>query len=311
MNNIFSSHLRKFVLVFFDDILIYSKTLAQHRKHLSIILQILRLHQLKEKLTKCSFSTTSVDYLGHVLSGQGVATGPSKIVEITNWKPPHNIKKLRQFLGLTGYYRRFIKGYASIFKPLHDSLKKDSFIWTEQQQTTFDTLKSTMSSPPVLILPNFDVPFTLETDASGSGLGAILMQQGKPIAYFSKALGPKAQALSMYEKEALTILEVLKKWRRYLLGNKLVIKTDQRSLKYLSSQRLLEGIQHKLMLKLLEFDFIIEYKKGTENTTADALSRKHFDNTKESCLVISTATPTWMTEIVDSYTNDEKCTKLL
>jgi hypothetical protein len=132
-----------------------------------------------------------------------------------------------------------------------------------------------MTTPPVLILPNFQLPFTLETDASGSGLGAVLMQNKQPIAFFSKVLGPKAQAQSIYEKEGMAILEALKKWRHYLLGNKLIIKTDQQSLKYLSSQRLLEGIQHKLMLKLLEYDYSIEYKQGKENVVADALSRKH------------------------------------
>jgi hypothetical protein len=311
MNNIFSAHLRKFVLVFFDDILIYSKSLAEHRHHLSQVLQILRLHQLKAKLSKCTFATASVDYLGHVLSGSGVATDPSKIEDITNWETPTTIKQLRQFLGLTGYYRRFIKGYASICRPLHDALKKNAFHWSDEQHKAFLTLKTVMSTPPVLALPNFTLAFTLETDASGTGLGAVLMQQGRPLAYFSKALGPKAATLSIYEKEALAILESLRKWRHYLLGNQLIIKTDQRSLKYLSSQRLLEGIQHKLMLKLLEFDYAIEYKKGTDNTAADALSRKYTDPVEEQCTAISVATPTWMNEVADTYTNDSKCTQLL
>ena len=168
-----------------------------------------------------------------------------------------------------------------------------------------------MSNPPVLALPNFILPFTLETDASGIGLGAVLMQQGRPIAYFRKALGPKAQALSIYEKEALAILEALRKWRHYLLGNELVIKTDQKSRKYLSSQRLLEGIQHKLMLKLLEFDYSIEYTKGSENSAADALSRKHSNTQEEQCLAILAAISTWMQDIEATYANDDKCTKLL
>jgi hypothetical protein len=126
-----------------------------------------------------------------------------------------------------------------------------------------------MSTPPLLCLPNFNHPFSLQTDACASGLGAVLMQQGKPLAFFSKCLGPKAAAQSIYEKEAMAILEGLKKWRHYFLGNKLIIKIDQKSLQYLGSQRLLEGIQHKLMLKLLEFDFSIEYKKGVENTAVD------------------------------------------
>jgi N6-adenosine-specific RNA methylase IME4 len=160
MNNIFSAHLRKFVLVFFDDILIYSKSLAEHRHHLSQVLQILRLHQLKAKLSKCTFATASVDYPGHVLSGSGVATDPSKIEDITNWETPTTIKQLRQFLGLTGYYRRFIKGYASICRPLHDALKKNAFHWSDEQHKAFLTLKTVMSTPPVLALPNFTLAFT-------------------------------------------------------------------------------------------------------------------------------------------------------
>jgi hypothetical protein len=120
MKNIFAQHLRKFVLVFFDDILIYSKNIQQHRAHLHSVLQILRLHQLKAKLSKCTFVVPSVEYLGHILSGNGVATDPSKIQEIISWQAPETVKQFRGFLGLTGYYRRFVKGYASIGRPLHD-----------------------------------------------------------------------------------------------------------------------------------------------------------------------------------------------
>ena len=159
MNNIFAQHSRQFVLVFFDDILVYSKNLQQHRQHLAQVLQILRLHQLKAKISKCTFTTPSVDYLGHVLSGQGVATDPAKIQEILNWPIPLTLTELRRFLGLTGYYRRFIEGYASICRALHDILKKNSFCWTEKQQQAFEQLKKAMTTPPVLILPNFSLPF--------------------------------------------------------------------------------------------------------------------------------------------------------
>jgi hypothetical protein len=206
-----------------------------------------------------------VEYLSHIISAQGVATDPSKIVDIIKWKIPQTIKKLRGFLGLTGYYRRFIKGYATICQPLFAALKKDQFTWGPPQQAAFEALKAVMSSPPLLSLPNFTKAFTLETDACASGIGAVLMQEGHPLAFFSKCLGPKNSAMSIYEKEGLAILEALKKWRHYFLGNKVIIKIDQRSLQYLGSQRLLEGIQHKLMLKLLEFDYCIEYKKGAEN----------------------------------------------
>jgi hypothetical protein len=197
-------------------------------------------------------------------------------------------------------------------------LKKNAFEWGPEQQSAFDRLKAVMTSPPVLSLPDFSTPFTLETDACASGLGAVLMQKGKPLAFFSKSLGPKNSAQSIYEKEAMAILEALKKWRHYFLGNKLIIKTDQSSLKYLASQKLLEGIQHKLMLKLLEFDYVIEYKKGIENKVADALSRKYQeenesqpDNCSFQCTALSLAIPAWTAEVFDSYKTDTTCQKLL
>jgi hypothetical protein len=141
------------------------------------------------------------------------------------------------------------------------------------------------------------------------------MQQARPLAYFSRALGPKNAALSVYDKEALAIMESLKKWRHYFLGNKLVIRTDQCSLKYIASQRLLEGIQHKLMLKLLEFDYSIQYKKGSENTAADALSRKYQPSDtvgeQEHCQALAIAIPSWTHDITASYSNDEVAPKLL
>jgi hypothetical protein len=134
---------------------------------------------------------------------------------------------LRSFLGLTGYYRRFIQGYGVICRPLHDLLKKDAFNWTPQLSIAFQTLKDKLSIALVLALPNFSLPFVLETDASRFRLGVVLMQQGRPIAFYSEALGPKASAQSTYYKEAFAILQALKRWRHYFLGGSLVIRTDQ------------------------------------------------------------------------------------
>jgi hypothetical protein len=167
-------------------------------------------------------------------------------------------------------------------------------------------LQQALIHAPVLALPNFAEAFSLETDASGSGIGAVIMQQGRPIAYFSAALCPKNAAMSTYEKEALAIIEALKRWCHYFLGSKLIIKTDQQSLKYITEQRVAEGIQHKLMLKLLEFDFTIEYKKGQENKVVDALSCQFC-----KIFAISAATLTWIKEILDSYTNDSQIRSLL
>jgi hypothetical protein len=206
MNSLFAKHLRKFVLVFFDDILVYRSDKEQHKKHLSIVLNILRENQLKAKLTKCTFAQPQVEYLGHIISGQGVATDPSKIKYIIEWKQAQTMKQLRGFLGLTGHYRRFIKGYASICQPLYLALKKDNFNWGPEQMAAFEQLKQIMSRPPLLRLPNFSIPFILETYACKSGLGAVLMQEGRPIAFYTQCLGPKANAQSVYEKEALAIL---------------------------------------------------------------------------------------------------------
>lgn len=162
MNSILSKYLRNFVLVFFDDILVYSKTETEHRRHLRTVLQIIRLHSLKARLSKCSFGTSQVEYLGHIISGSCLATDPSKIKEILSWHTSTTIKQLRGFLGLTGYYRRFVAGYASIYnyKPLHDSLKKNAFQWGPTQDKAFQQLKLAMTTPPVLALPNFYIPFS-------------------------------------------------------------------------------------------------------------------------------------------------------
>jgi hypothetical protein len=227
MNSVFADYLRKFVLVFFDDILIYSKTYIQHIKHLHLVLQTLRENKLFAKLSKCVFAAPQVEYLGHIISGAGVLTDPNKIEAVKSWPQPKNVTQLRSFLGLAGYYRRFVQNYGQICRPLHDILKKDSFSWTPTQTHAFRQLKAALTSPPVMALPDFTLPFTLETDASGTGLGAVLMQRGRPIAYFSKSLGTRSAALSTYDKEALVILEALKKWRHYFLGTELPIKTDQ------------------------------------------------------------------------------------
>lgn len=175
MNNIFGPYLRKFILVFFDDILIFSRTPKEHVEHLRIVLQLLKEHKLVAKLSKCVFAVPQVDYLGHIISGEGVQTDPTKISAVADWPIPSTPTKLRGFLGLCGYYRRFVHNFGTIARPLHDMLKKDSFQWTSAQTTAFNQLKQAMISAPVLALPDFSAPFVLETDASGLGLGAVMM----------------------------------------------------------------------------------------------------------------------------------------
>lgn len=204
-------YLHQFVLVFFDDILIYSPTFEAH------LLELLAKDQWKLKLSKCSFVQRQIVYLGHVISEAGVGTDPSKITAIQQWPAPTSIKELRGFLGLAGYYRKFVKHFSIIAKPLTTLLKKHSiFIWNPEHEAAFQTLKLSLCQAPILALPNFQRPFCIETDASDLGIGAVLMQDGHPIAYLSKALGPKSRGLSTYEKEYMAILVAVQAWRTYL-----------------------------------------------------------------------------------------------
>ncbi|KAJ3707248.1 hypothetical protein LUZ61_010953 [Rhynchospora tenuis] len=307
MNQVFKPFLRKFVLVFFDDILIYSPDMNTHQQHLATVLSVLRENQLYAKRSKCQFAMKEVEYLGHIISQSGVSTDSRKIEAMQNWPSPKSVRELRGFLGLTGYYRRFIKNYGSISKPLTDQLKKNSFSWSVDAETAFVQLKKAMSSAPVLGMPDFHKSFTIETYASEKGLGAVLMQGGKPIAFLSKSLGPKSQTLSTYEKEFLALLTAVQKWKHYLIGQPFTIKTDQISLEYLLEQRLNTTMQHKGLCKLLGLDYKVEYKKGVDNKAADAMSRLQCQNwgNTANIHVISELIPTWVLDIKQSYTDDQ------
>lgn len=206
MNDTLASVLRKFALVFFDDILIYSPTLEDHVQHLKQVLQLLQSHQWKVMLSKCSFAQQQLAYLGHIIGKDGVTTDPSKIIDVVNWKVPVSVKKLRGFLGLAGYYRKFVRNFGIISKPLTQLLKGVSFQWSSQADQAFQALKQALVSAPVLALPDFSKTFTIETDACDVGIGAVLSQDKHPVAFVSRALGPKTRGLSTYEKEYLAIL---------------------------------------------------------------------------------------------------------
>ena len=176
MNQVFKPFLKQFVLVFFDDILVYSKSLANHVNHLRKVLEILATNKLYAKRSKCMFASKEVEYLGHVITAEGVHTDPKKVAAMQQWPIPKDIKSLRGFLGLTSYYRKFVKGHGQISTPLTALLKKDSFYWSKEAKLAFQKLKDALVHPPMLSLPNFDQPYVMECDASRKGIGAVLMQ---------------------------------------------------------------------------------------------------------------------------------------
>jgi hypothetical protein len=186
MNSVFMLELDKFVVVFIDDILIYSKNEEEHAQHLRIILTRLREHQLYAKFSKCAFWLEEILFLGHVLFAKGIAVDPSKVKDILEWKPPTTVHQVRSFLGLASYYRRFIPDFSKLVKPITSLLKNDSkFNWSSECNEAFEKLKVLLTTAPVLAQPDINKPFDVYCDASGSGLGCVLMQEGRVIAYAS------------------------------------------------------------------------------------------------------------------------------
>lgn len=311
MNSILSPLLRKCVLVFVDDILIYSKTLQEHVQHLQQVFHILSKHQLQVKRSKCSFAQQRLAYLGHIITPNGVSTDDDKIQVVQHWPTPKSVKELRSFLGLAGYYRKFVRHYGIISKPLTNLLRKGQlYLWNSDTEQAFQTLKHALVTAPVLAMPNFDETFVVESDASDKGIGAVLIQKGHPIAFLSRALGPRLQGLSTYEKESLAIMLAVEHWRPYLQHAEFFIRTDHRSLSFLDDQRLTAPWQHKALTKLLGLRYKIIYKKGCDNGVADALSRHPLPDSLELS-ALSVVIPDWIQEVVAGYASDpDACSKV-
>lgn len=235
MNKVFQPYLCKFVVVFFDDIFVYSKTMEAYIHLLHTVLSTLEEHCFFAKLSKCIFAQETIEYLGHVVSKERVQVDKKKIQAMGEWPLPKNIKQLRGFLGLTSYYWKFVQGYAQIASPLTELLRKNKFGWNDEAQTAFE-LKRKMTQTLVLLLPNFEKVFVVETYASNTGIGAVLSQDGHPLAYFSKKLSPRLIHTLAYVKELYAITQAVQKWRHYLLGKPFIIKTDHKSLTELVSQ---------------------------------------------------------------------------
>lgn len=276
--------------VYLDDIIVLGKTFAEHLSNLERVFSRLREAGLRLKPTKCHFLKQEVQFLGHLVSGHGVRADPRKVADILSWPSPTSKTELKSFMGLAGYYRRFIEGFSKLASPLFRVSGLEVFEWTEECQTAFDSLKARLATAPVLAFPQTGDSagrFVLDTDASAAALGAVLSQEiggtERVIAYGSKTLNKAQRNYCTTRRELLSIVHFCRVFRPYLLGKRFLLRTDHASLTWLLNLKDTEGQLARWLLCLQEFDFEIRHRSGTSHTNADALSRhpKHYAN--DSC----------------------------
>ena len=307
-------HLRD-CLVFIDDILIFSKTFEEHVERLEAVFGKLAEHGLKLKPSKCELFMDSVTYLGHVVSKQGIHTDPEKVSAIKSWPVPKNVKEMRQFLSFAGYYRRFIRNYASIVEPLNALLKGHCtqkskskskskkrptvWNWSDTEQKAFDTIIEKLTSAPVLAYADYSLPFVLHTDSSGAGLGAVLYQnqegQDRVIAYASRGLKPSEKKYPAHKLEFLALKwAVTEKFHDYLCGSTFTVVTDNNPLTYVLTSAKLDATGHRWVAALANYNFTLSYRPGKLNADADGLSRRPLvfpDDIKAICHAVTADVP--------------------
>ena len=278
MDHVYDGIAWKFVVVYLDDTIIFSRTFNEHLDHLKRVFSRIRRAGLKLNLEKCNFWMRSLPFLGHIISPQGIAPDPQKIDAVEKIQPPKNVTQLRSFLGLVGYYRQFIQNFSSIAKPLNWLLQKDvAYEWKTAQQEAFETLKKRLTIAPILAYPNFKKTFILATDASYFGYGATLSQvdsNGKehPIAYASKSLRKEELNYGATELECAAVVWAIEHFHKYLDTTYFVLVTDHYALKWLRTAEP-KGRIARWILKLQPYNFEIVHKPGRIHSNVDALSR--------------------------------------
>ena len=274
MNQVLLPFLNKFIVVYFDDILVYNTNYDEHILHLRKLFQVLTETELYINSKKCTFFRREIAFLGFIIKQGSIGMEPKKVEDIHTWPTPTSIKEIQAFLGLASFYRRFIRNFSSLVAPLTDCLKGGNFKWTQKQQDSFDDIKRRLTSNPILQLRDFTLPFEVAVDACGTGIGAVLSQRSHPIEYSSEKLSSSRQSWSTYEQKLYALVRAFKKWERYLLCKEFILLTDHFSLKYLQSQRTISRMHARWISFLQRFDFVIKHQSGKENKVADALSRK-------------------------------------
>ena len=272
--------LDKWVVVYLDDILIYSKTKAEHLSHLRGVLALLRKNGLYVKLSKCSFMQEETEFLGHVISKDGIHTNAGLVKAIREWPRPSKQKDVQQFIGLAQFYHQYINNFADIALPLTALLGEGvPFSWDEDKERAFAALKDAVSNAPVLRIFDPDLATTVETDASGFAIGAVLFQTdehgvSRPVAFTSRKLNSAERNYPTHEQELLAVVHALRTWRYYLDGSHFIVYTDHATLRHFPTQPKLTRRQARWMELLQEYDFDFKYKRGADNIVPDALSRR-------------------------------------
>lgn len=294
MQRLFNDRLFEILIIYLDDLLVFSKNLEEHLEHLDFVFTTISKHGLKLKPSKCHLFREEVPYLGHVISADGVATDPEKVQAVQDWPRPVTVKQLQTFLGLAGYYRRYIEKFAHIAAPLYDAMKekeaeeksrkttkaRKQVAWTEECEIAFETLKERLTSAPVLTFADFGKPFILHVDASNEGLGAVLSQdvegQTRVVAYASRRLRPTEKNMQNYSSRKLELLAlkwaITEKFREYLLGSRFEVWTDNNPLTHIENAKL-GAVEQRWVADLAPFDFDLKFRRGKDNSNADALSR--------------------------------------
>ncbi|GFW01224.1 retrovirus-related Pol polyprotein from transposon 17.6 [Trichonephila clavipes] len=280
-------------LIYLDDVIIGGRTFEEHLQNIRKVLSKLSDANLKLNPSKCKFFQKEVNYLGHIISAEGVRTDPEKVSAVKNWKRPENLRELRSFLGLCTYYRKFVKGFSNIARPLHKLTEsKQKFQWTKECEDSFLQLKEALTSSPILIYPQPDKPFILDTDASNESVGAVLSQeidgQERVVAYWSKCLSKPERNYCVTRKELLAIVKAIEHFHHYLYGQKFLLRTDHASLTWLMNFRNTEGQVARWIQRLNEYYFDIRHRKGSSHGNADALSRRPCPENCRHCSRVET-----------------------
>ncbi|XP_022897597.1 uncharacterized protein LOC111411281 [Olea europaea var. sylvestris] len=275
MNQALRRFIGKYVVVYFDDILVYSGSEESHGVHLREVLTVLRKEKFFAATKKCVFYTDSVLFLRYVVSTGGVTVDAAKVDAIWQWLCPQLVSDVRSFHSLAPFYRRFIQHFNTIMSPITECMKESKFQWTPEAEKAFLIIKERLTSAPILALPDFTKPFALHCDASKLGIGAVLGQEGKPVAYFSQKLVGARGRYSTYDAELYAIVQAIRHWRHYLFQREFALYSDHEALKHLSSQESISACHASWVAFLQQFNFVIKHQAGSSNRLADALSRRH------------------------------------